>query len=273
MTQVHSRYRQQVAQFRQRLDALVTARTPGPGRELIDRSGHASRAIPFKNLEQRLVQYGHRRFESAARVLGLLEFIRDREALHARHRPVEVAAGPVVWQAFQGTRDDNACHTCPTHVQLDGQLPTLITGDHGVRRHLIVELADCMLMPRAINEIDMVVDEQFGRVAFVSAAGLVLNERGMPWQQGVAQLREDARDLMGGAFDALFASEAKTFKADDPADQLRLDMLSAYYEGFFLGPDPRGSVAQLITGVRSEGDASTPAQEPGEAAVPTASEG
>lgn len=257
----HTQQRQSVAENRQRLDDILAGRGPKKGRTLIDTTGDRSRTVPFKSDEQRFAQYGARRIESVARVMALLQIARESEHLDRRVKTVTVSSAGAVWQAFKGTRTDNACHTCPTHLQIDGLLPTLVTRNRGLQRHIIVELADCILMPRSINEVDIVVDEAFGREAFVEAASRVLNERGMPWQQALDRFREEARELMGPIYEVLFDPRGGRFVPDDLADRRRLDAVGGYYEGIFVTRLNEGEVSRLAQQVQQEmGGGAAPAR-------------
>ncbi len=253
-------YRQEVETFRQRLDDIIGGAGPKQGRIQIDTTGHRSRAVPSKTLEQALARYGMRRFESVSRVLTLFEMARRIEDLDRRSRRPRVTPSGAVWQAFTGTRDANACHTCPCHLQIDGHLPTLITRNRGLQRHLIIAFADCMLMPRAINEVDIAVDDTFGRAAFADAAQAVLNEPGVGWREATERFREQARDLMGPVHEILFGRAGGRFHPDDSEDRMRLDALGAYYEGLFLTPiDERANSAFAADVLREIGNVPQPA--------------
>lgn len=258
---LHSgRYRQQVAIFRKQLDDIIASPAKKSERLVIDKAGYQSRAVPYKSLEQRMVFYGTRRFETVARVMSIFAILRDSEKLYGRKRPVQPSSTGAVWQAFTGTQTDNACHTCPTHIQLDGHLPTLQTKNVGLKRHIIIEFADCVLMPRSINEIDKVFDEGAGKVSFLDAAEVILNERGMTWNQGVEIFRDGVRDLLSPARDILFDTSGKTYVARSAVDQARIDMVSAYYQGLYLEPINATSIDTLANQVKSEMGGETTAE-------------
>lgn len=246
-----NKYRQNVVEFRNRLDTIIAM----PKKEYripIDTTGNKSRAVPFKSHEDQLVYYGKRRFESVARMLSIFEIIREAEKLDQQIKPVQLEATGAVWQAFRGTTESNACHTCPTHLQLNGHLPTLITKNRGLQRHIIIEFADCVLMPRTINEIDIVMDETIGKSAFLAASEVVINERGTRWQEGLDLFREEVRDFLGPARDILLDTTTHHFKANNSVDDIRIDMISAYYQGMFLTSLNTNSIDTLVTQVKSE---------------------
>ncbi|MGH8547004.1 MAG: hypothetical protein ACRERU_00050 [Methylococcales bacterium] len=157
-----------------------------------------------------------------------------------------------VWQAFQGTTTHNACHTCPTHLILDGQLPTQITGNRGLQRHMIIEFADCMLMPRSINNVDSAVDDILGRKVFAGAAERVLNEPGASWRDGLRVYRETMREVLGSVAELFNQPRGSGFQAGDAEVQEQLDILSAYYEGLFLHGENKIQIANFVVQVNQE---------------------
>lgn len=247
-----NKYRQEVAQFRNRLNKIIATTAQKDSRILIDTTGNKSRAVPFKSNEQRLTYYGTRRFESVARILSLFEIVRDSEKLHQRPKPVELETTGAVWQAFRGNSEANACHTCPSHLQLDGKIPTLITKNHGLQRHIIIEFADCVLMPRAINEIDIVMDEAVGKSAFLAACGVMLNEKGTSWQEGLSLFSEEARECLGPAKDILLDTSGRKFKSSNSMDEYRIEMVCAYYQGMFLTPLNTNAIENLASRIETE---------------------
>lgn len=225
--------RQQVDQFRRQLNRILS--TPFLGERLfVDTTGNRSRTVPSKSDDHRIKLYGERRLESVARVLSIFEMLRNAENLHQRPKPIEPTSSGAVWQAFKGTSDCNACHTCPTHLQLDGQLPTLLTKSIGLQRHIVIEFADCVLMPRSINEIDKVLDEAAGRSAFEDAARLVLNEEGATWQEGVSIFREGVGEFLGPAREMLFDRSGKCYAPDSSKNKALIEVVSGYYEGMYV---------------------------------------
>ena len=245
-------YRQQVEQFRAELDVLINTPPKKSGRLYIDSTGDRSRAAPSKSMEEKMLYYGSQRFESVARVLSIFEILKNTETLYDRKNSVTPTSAKAVWQAFGGTLENNACHTCPTYLQLNGHLPTMMTSNSGLQRFIIIEFADCILMPRSINEIDRVFDEIAGKSAFIDAAYVVLNERGAGWEQGIDIFREEVRDFLGPARDILFDTSRKSYVACNEADQVRINMMSAYYEGLFLHPLNSNSIKALIQQVTKE---------------------
>lgn len=246
-------YRQQVPDFIEKIDKLLaTLIQPGTGRKYLDPQGHRSRSVATESNLQRMNIYGYERYESVARVLGLFEVMRELEGFHSKVRSVIPTSSGAVWQAFKGTKDSNACHTCPTHLQLDGQLPTLKTSNIGLKRHIIIEFANCILMPRSINEIDTVFDEQAAKSSFIEAATVILNEKGASWREGTSIFREGVRDFLGPAHDLLFDPSSKAIAARSPEDQERVDMFFAYYEGIFLTPLNTASVENMLVQVKTE---------------------
>jgi hypothetical protein len=226
------KYRQQVSDFRSRLDTIIAGRIADK-RVFIDTTGNHSRAIPFRNHEERLVQYGESRHHSVARVFALFEMLREHEHIDRRPQPVTVSGDAgAVWQAFKGNDTDNACHTCPALLRTDGHVPTSITKNPGFQRHIIVEFANCLLLPRSINKIDIVVDEAAGRNAFAQAGSIVLNERGVDWQQGLIAFKEEMRSAFNYVPEALL--DGREFRSSDESNQAILDTLTAYYEGLYL---------------------------------------
>jgi hypothetical protein len=248
-------YRQEASAFRAELDKLLAipegARS---GRLFVNERGHRSRSVPSKTHEERMTLYGYERFESVARILGIFELMRDIEHLETRRKPVEPTASPAVWQAFKGTEEFNACHTCPTHLQLNGHLPTMQTRNLGLQRHMVIEFANCISMPRAINEIDKVLDERAGKSSFIEAATVVLNERGATWQQGLAAFRDGVTEFLGPARELLFEDPKRSFVFRSPEDQQRVDMVFAYYEGIFLTPLNVHSVRAMLAMAKSEAE-------------------
>jgi hypothetical protein len=224
-------YRQRVPDLRRRLDAIVRddpKRPPDQGRKLVDTTGNRSRAQGFKTDEARLYAYAQRRYASVARILVLLEVVRDS--------PGRLLASPTVeasgawWQAFKGNDEFNACHTCPCLLLFDGLLPTQLTVNPGLRRMLVAEFADCMLMPRTINAMDKLVDEGLGRSAFVHAAGAVLNTPAMKWDRGLGAFDAQMADVYDNARAVL--SHPEPHRTPRPAEQeAALDVLCTYYEG------------------------------------------
>src|SRR5690606_1666267 len=163
-------YRQQPGDFRKRIEQILRGRhAPGSRRVHLDTTGTRTWRVPFRTVEEHLKLYGEARHLSVARILAPFQIVRQVEGLGASTHRVRVEATGALWQAYQGTTDFNACHTCPTLVLLDGQLPSQITRNRGLQRHIVLEFSDCMLMPRAVNEVDMLVDEVVGREAFVAA--------------------------------------------------------------------------------------------------------
>jgi hypothetical protein len=246
-------YRQQVPVFRAEIDRLLAMpESARSDRLVVDTMGYVSRTIATKSVEQRMSLYGYERFESVARILGLFEIMRDLEGLSARSRPIVPKPSGAVWQAFRGTRESNACHTCPTHLQLNGHLPTMQTHNMGLKRHLVIEFANCILMPRSINEIDKIFDEQAGKSAFVEAAQVLLNERGAKWQEGIILFREGVRHFLEPVHDILFAPPGRHFAAQNQEHQEMVDMLAAYYEGIFLTPLNTSSVEVMLSQAAAE---------------------
>jgi len=243
-------FRQQVEDFRRRLTTLAH-RARGDRRVMIDTTGNRSRVVPSYSDTHRLQLYGERRYISVVRVLLLFALLRDRERLDLLGRQVRVEAVGAFWQAFRGTNDRPACHTCPALLLMDGQLPTLATTNTGLRRHLTVEFADCMLMPRELNQIDGVVDDALGREAFAEAGAAVLNTPGMDWRGGAEAFTGAMRRIFGG-FDVTHLVRGPDYQAGDAEAQRQLDALAAYYEGLFLTPDPRIGMENFRRRVEAE---------------------
>jgi hypothetical protein len=224
--------RQQVSEFRARLDAMLAQQHDiGAARRFhIDTTGNRSRDAGFRSDEARLVHYAQRRYSSIARICALLAIVRDAGNLAQRVPPVEVTTRGAYWQAFVGTEDHNACHSCPCLLLLDGQWPTLITDNPGLRRHIVVEFADCMLMPRSINGIDKIVDERLGAGAFALAAAHVLHTAGAGWAQGLAVFDAAMADVYANVHDILFLPPTQKQPRRSDEEQA-IEVLCAYYEG------------------------------------------
>lgn len=244
-------YRQSAAEFRRRLDSMAMRGGTGGHRMYIDSTGSRTRRQPTRSMEEKLKAYGERRYHSVARILALFELARDTEQFR---KPVVVESSGAVWQAYKDASGgaSNACHACPTHLQLDGKLPTLITRNQGLRRYIIVEFADCVSLPRSVNNIDSLVDDLAGRQAFVGAASLVLNSRDSRWSDGLDAFREAMRDLLGDMAETIMRPPGPAYRASSELNQQRLDVLLAYYEGIFLTGTASIRMDNFIRQVRAE---------------------
>ncbi len=244
-------YRQSAADFRNRLNTMAMRGGAGGNRIYVDSTGSRTRRQPTRSVEERLKVYGERRCHSVARILALFEIARDTERFR---KPVAVESSGAVWQAYKDASGgtNNACHTCPTHLQLDGKLPTLITRNQGLRRYMIVEFADCVSLPRSVNNIDSIVDDLAGRQAFVSAASLVLNKRDARWSDGLDAFRENMRGLLGDMAETIMRPPGPAYRASSELNQERLDVLLAYYEGIFLTNTASIRMDNFIRQVRAE---------------------
>lgn len=223
--------RQKTSECVEKLNRMGKIKKPGSGRRIIDGNrDHTSLVITASDL-QRLELYAERRYTSVARIMLLLSLLREHE-WERLSRPVTVEPRGAYWQGFQGTRQENACHTCPSLLLLNGQIPTLATTNMGLRRHLIVEFSDCMMMPRRINNLDKIVDDRIGRHAFTRAAAQVLNNRNMDWLAGT----EAFTDEMGQVFSAITPEKMNTlikYRADDDTALSKLDVAMAYYQSLY----------------------------------------
>jgi hypothetical protein len=161
---------------------------------------------------------------------ALLAIVRDTEQLAQRLPPVEVTASGAHWQAFTGTDDNNACHTCPCLLLFNGQHPTHISKNRVLQRHLVVEFADCMLMPRGINGIDKVVDEKIGSEAFVEAAAHMLHHADAGWRDGLQVFDRGMSDIYVNAHAYLYGAPSQPQPRRDAEEQV-LMVVCAYYEG------------------------------------------
>jgi hypothetical protein len=246
-----SDYRQSASFFRSRLNTIAARTRVGKSRIHIDSGGNHTRRQPSRSMEEKLRNYGERRYHSVARILALFEIVRKTERLSA---PVRVESKGAVWQAYVDRSGgvDNACHTCPCHLQLDGKLPTMITGNKGLRRHLVLEFADCVSLPRSVNNIDSIVDEIAGRQAFVRAASLVLNQPDTGWAEGLELFREDMRELLGDMVETITRPPGPEYRASSELNQERLDVLLAYYEGIFLTSTASIRMGHFIGQVEAE---------------------
>ena len=225
--------RQIPAPLDRKLNLLAQQRTAPAKRIILDTRGIHSTSVASRSDLERFSLYAQRRHESVARTLALFELLRDREQLYAQ-RTLTVDHSGAVWQAFRGTHGAPACHTCPSHLNINSHLPTMATTSLPLRRHLIHEFADCMLMPVSVNAIDSIIDAEVGRELFADTAQMVLRERGATWQQGVDLFREGMRDHLPGAAEAFMSATPSGFVATDSTEQQQLDMAQAYYEGLFL---------------------------------------
>lgn len=243
-------YRQQVADFRKRLSALADRQQAKPERVMIDTTGNRSRVVPSRTEEERFTIYGRRRYFSIARVLALMELLRDLENLPLKESSVEVKAVGAYWQAFQGTSDMPACHTCPALLLLNGQLPTLMTNNLGLRRHIVVEFADCMLMPQLVNKLDRLLDDVSGWEAFERAAFDLLNDRSRKrtWRDALTAYSEGMRQM----FPEMIAIIERDVKFADPEQNRIFDAMKAYYEGLFLTPINVPEMSNFLATVKAE---------------------
>jgi hypothetical protein len=224
-------FRQRVHELRARLNDMLQGKAQGAppkGRQHIDTTGNRSRTKGYKTHEARLIAYAERRYTSVARMCVLLEVIRDSAGL-ALKQP-RVGQTGAYWQAFGGNKDFNACHTCPCLLTFNGQLPTVLTTNRGLQRHLVVEFADCMLMPTSINGIDKLADEQFGRDAFVAAATHLLHTPGAAWMSGLDVFDSQMADIYENARLVLFSHNPHRLPREHD-EEAALDTLCAYYEG------------------------------------------
>ncbi|HEX6927249.1 MAG TPA: hypothetical protein VF167_17625 [Longimicrobiaceae bacterium] len=230
------KYRQQVGDFRARIERILRTgpTSPGSRRIHIDTTGTRTRRVPFRTTEEHLALYGHARHYSVARILALLALVREVEKTHLRPHRVSVQPTGAIWQAYKGTAEYNACHTCPSFLLFDGQLPSQITTNRALQRHLVVEFSDCMLMPRSVNEVDIFLDEAAGRAGFATAAEQVLNDRSIDWQEGVEIFREEVRSVLGPIGELYHLPPGRDLQLRDPEAQQFLDALTAYFEGLFL---------------------------------------
>jgi hypothetical protein len=243
-----SEYRQRVADFRRRLNDFASGKVPKGDRPKIDPSGRKTRVVPSTDDIQRFTVYGRRRLFSVARIAALFEIMRDSEDLTARAAKVKVNAQGAFWQAFQGTVDNPACHTCPALLMLDGYYPTLLTSNMGLRRHIVLDFADCMRMPVLINKIDRLLDDNAGWAAFEQAGSVILNSPGVSWAVGVGTYKEGMRDM----FPEMVAIIGSKAHFADPELQLQFDACQAFYEGLFLTSLNSGEINRYAAEVKAE---------------------
>lgn len=241
-------YRQQVSEFRARLNKFVGQQHRGQDRALIDTTGNRSGAVPSRSEVERFTLYGRRRYFSVARVMALLQILRDREGLATRSRPVEVTPVGAYWQAFRGTTDMPACHTCPALLFLDGNLPTLMTSNNGLRRYLIVEFADCMLMPDFINKIDRLLDDSSAWKAFANAASGLINNPKRSWEDALYAYREGMRQMFPEMIDII----ERDLQFADPEKNRQFDAMKGFYEGLYLTAINRQEMNNFISAVTME---------------------
>jgi len=214
-----SRYRQSVTDFRDRLNMLANETEQRDRRVMVDTTGNRTRFTPGSDPYSRMVTYGRRRYLSVCRVYVLLQLLRD---LGSTMPNAVVSYTGAYWQSFTGTSDQPACHTCPALLLIDNQLPTLKTNNMGLRRHLITVFADCMLMPKWINDIDGEIDSIQGRDAFVHTGEYLLNTKNFSWGSGAELFREMMRDVLHEARDLGQVKDE------------RIKAIQGFYEGIFL---------------------------------------
>jgi hypothetical protein len=165
--------RQRIQEFRARLDRLAQRAPSGPGKRiLIDTTGSRSRSGASRDLEHRLALYARRRLETVSQEMVLLSRMRDLGAVSPQ---TQVSCAGAFWQAFRGTTENPACHTSPGLLRLNGLMPTVLTNNLVIRRHLVLVFGDCMLMPVAVNKLDSWIDENMGWDALTEAAAQVTN--------------------------------------------------------------------------------------------------
>jgi hypothetical protein len=126
-----------------------------------------------------------------------------------------------------------------------------------LRRHLIVEFADCMLMPATVNDVDSIIDAEIGRELFAGTADVLLNERGATWHEGVEFYRDGLRAPLSGAMEMYTRPGASHFQAGNTERQHMLEMVEAYYEGLFLHSSNKFRIASFMEQVRREMAAGT----------------
>jgi len=242
-----SEYRQQVAEFRDRLTDFAHGNVPKGKRIHINPTGSRTRFTPSRSDIERMSTYGERRYYSIARVMALFEILRNYENLAARNSPVRVKATGAYWQAYRFASDRPACHTCPALLMLDGAYPIMMTTNMGLRRHIIATFADCMVMPVSINRIDRFFDDKFGWPAFVAAASDVLND-GSSWYDGVNRYTSEMRILFGDMISILNGDH----HFDDAETQQRIDVTQAFYEGLFLTAMNHAEMNNFMNTVHAE---------------------
>ncbi len=254
MTRIHYRPRQSEAQYRERLNYLLSKGAPtDPEKRLyVDPTKYRPQASTQQLAAERLIAYGRRRAESAARVMALGVLTREVERLDLRPKSVSVAETGVIWQAFQGTKTDHACHTVPTCLKIDGLDPTLITSSIALKRNFIVEYADCMLMPDSINRIDRIVDDKIGRDAFAFVMFHLLNEKGADWWQGFDAYRDRMREVGVGLERVIHDQKSGVYVPDDVEQRRILDAMNAVEEGLLGAPALVSSVEQLVSNVTKQ---------------------
>ena len=78
-----SDYRQNASFFRSRLNTIAARTRVGKSRIHIDSGGNHTRRQPSRSMEEKLRNYGERRYHSVARILALFEIVRKTERLSA----------------------------------------------------------------------------------------------------------------------------------------------------------------------------------------------
>ncbi len=167
MTPLPPKSRQTLQAFERRIDVMLNRHYAG-GRALIDNQKYILRAAAARGSEERLYQYGLRRAETVGRILLLT---RQMLVLDAIGPGTRIDTRGALWQGFRGTEGFEACHTSPALLTFDGQLPTTPVRNVGLRRRLVLEFADCMLMSSEVNHwIDCTFDHNVGAHALAAAA-------------------------------------------------------------------------------------------------------
>lgn len=222
--------RQEVTDFSRRLIPFAQMDRAPDRRLYIDTTGSRTKSVSSWNDADRFVLYGARRQETVARLFAHFEIARQVAPARKDGHRFDVEPAGAVWQACSGTKDRPACHTAPTHLRIDGGLPTLVTNSIALRQHIIADFADCMLMPVHVNRIDSVIDVATGKQAFAKVSQKLLDESGMTWDQGLSYFREKMRESL-----YLPSEHGRTeYKANTDTQQIQLEMVEAYYEGLFL---------------------------------------
>jgi hypothetical protein len=217
---------------------------------MIDGAGYKTHRVPSTTPDELLVMYGQARHLSVARIAALFETIRAVEGSDRPNKRLSVTPAGALWQAYKGNDTDNACHTAPALLLPGGKLPTLITRNRGLQRHLIIEFADCMLIPKSVNSIDKVVDDRAGRDAFAMMGEMMLNERGATWRDGRDLFAEEMRGMFGFIADAM--GKMHPYEPSDPSSRERLEAVFAYYQGLYLHTPTDIEIGNFQTAVTAE---------------------
>lgn len=122
----------------------------------------------------RLRDYLNRRQQIVGKILLTAQKIRENPSQKIK----TIEAKGAFWQYCKGLANMPACHTSPCLIVFNQQLPHIFTSHPGLRREIILNFADVMLMPDFINKVDSFVDDSIGsKEAMVQAMHMLIFEK------------------------------------------------------------------------------------------------